>query len=106
MCGGAIISDFVAPASRSSRRLTADLLWGSGSADLNNKKNPINYHSKSLRSKTIMDLDDDFEADFQHFKDFSDDEGEIDVKKPFAFSASNNSGFKGDDDFSFFDVFC
>ncbi|KAI3455668.1 hypothetical protein Pfo_012331 [Paulownia fortunei] len=95
MCGGAIISDYKPPASRSSRRLTADLLWGSASADLNKKKNPRNYRSKPLRSEPIIDLDDDFEADFQDFKDYSDDEGEIDVKKPFAFSASKNSGFKG-----------
>ncbi|EYU21280.1 hypothetical protein ABFS82_09G127800 [Erythranthe guttata] len=96
MCGGAIISDFVAPASRTSRRLTADLLWGSGSADLNKrKKNPVSYHSKPLRSKPIVDLDDDFEADFQHFKDYSDDEGEVNVKTPFALSASENSDFKG-----------
>nr|ADP37418.1 ethylene-responsive-element-binding factor 3 [Petunia x hybrida] len=65
MCGGAIISDLVPP-SRTSRRLTADLLWGS--SDL--KKNPSNYHSKPLRSSKFIDLDDEFEADFQ---DFSDD---------------------------------
>ncbi|KAL3632099.1 hypothetical protein CASFOL_025083 [Castilleja foliolosa] len=98
MCGGAIISDFVAPASRSSRRLTAELLWGSGvSPDLNKRKNnPRNYHPKPRRSEPIVDLDDDFEADFQDFKDCSDDEGEVDVKKPFSFSASkNSSGLKG-----------
>ncbi|KAL2243159.1 ethylene-responsive transcription factor RAP2-12-like isoform X1 [Sesamum indicum] len=95
MCGGAIISDIIAPASRSSRRLTADLLWGSGSVDLYKKKNPGNYHSKPMRSQPVIDLDDDFEADFQEFKDFSDDEGEIDVKKPFSFSASKNPGLKG-----------
>ncbi|KAL0354430.1 UNVERIFIED_CONTAM: Ethylene-responsive transcription factor RAP2-2 [Sesamum radiatum] len=54
-----------------------------------------NYHSKPMRSQPIIDLDDDFEADFQEFKDFSDDEGEIDVKKPFSFSASKNPGLKG-----------
>ncbi|KAL3825067.1 hypothetical protein ACJIZ3_021096 [Penstemon smallii] len=94
MCGGAIISDLLAPESRSSRRLTADLLWGSGAAGLK-KKNLWNYHSKPLRSEPIVDLDDDFEADFQDFKDLSDDEGEIDVKKPFGFSATKNSTFKG-----------
>ncbi|KAL3632857.1 hypothetical protein CASFOL_025841 [Castilleja foliolosa] len=97
MCGGAIISDFIAPASRSSRRLTAELLWGAGtSADLNKRKNnPRNYHPKPRRSEPIVDLDDDFEADFQDFKDCSEAEGEIDVKKAFALSASKNSCLKG-----------
>lgn len=95
MCGGAIISDFVAPASRSSTRLTADLLWGSAAAGLNKKKNRGSYHSKPLRSAPINHLEDDFEADFQDFKDHSDDEDELDVKKQFAFSASKSSGFKG-----------
>ncbi|KAA8541588.1 hypothetical protein F0562_022740 [Nyssa sinensis] len=80
MCGGAIISDFI-PASRS-RRLTSDFLWPS---DL--KKNSSNYHSKPLRSE-IVDLDDDFEADFLGFKDESDDE--VEDVKPFAFSAANS----------------
>ncbi|KAH6773339.1 hypothetical protein C2S51_011743 [Perilla frutescens var. frutescens] len=95
MCGGAIISDFVAPASRSSTRLTADLLWGSAAAGLNKKKNRGSYHSKPLRSAPIIALEDDFEADFQEFKDHSDDEDVIDVIKPFAFSASKSSGLKG-----------
>lgn len=98
MCGGAIISDLLSP-SRPSRKLTADLLWGSGAAaDLakGKRKIPGSYHSKPLRSKPIVDIGDDFEADFQDFKDFSDDEVEIDVK-PFAFSASNNSGFRGNE---------
>ncbi|CAN4100050.1 unnamed protein product [Withania somnifera] len=70
MCGGAIISDLVPP-SRISRRLTAELLWGN--SDLSKKKkNPSNYHSKPLKSKFI-DLDDEFEADFQDFSDYSDD---------------------------------
>lgn len=75
MCGGAIISDLVPP-SRISRRLTADFLWGT--SDLNNKKkkNPSNYHSKPLRSK-FVDLEDEFEADFQHFKDYSDDDEDV-----------------------------
>ncbi|XP_009775920.1 ethylene-responsive transcription factor RAP2-12-like [Nicotiana sylvestris] len=92
MCGGAIISDYIAP-TRTSRRLTAELLWGR--SDLSNKqKNPNNYHSKPLRSQ-VVDLDDDFEADFQDFKDFSDDEDvQVDVK-PFAFSASKNSNVEG-----------
>lgn len=90
-----MISDFVAPASRSSTRLTADLLWGSAAAGLNKKKNRGSYHSKPLRSPPIIHLEDDFEADFQDFKDHSDDEDELDVKKQFAFSASKSSGFKG-----------
>ncbi|KAH6821160.1 hypothetical protein C2S53_019675 [Perilla frutescens var. hirtella] len=94
MCGGAIISDIVPPASRSSRRLTADLLWGKGAAALTKKRNFGNYYSKPLRSKTAVDSDDDFEADFQDFEDYSDDEGEIDLKTPFAFSAPKNLAFK------------
>ncbi|XP_058226902.1 ethylene-responsive transcription factor RAP2-12-like [Rhododendron vialii] len=88
MCGGAIISDFIAPAR--SRRLTADYLWPS---DAKKKKNPCNYFSKPLRSE-IVDLEgDEFEADFQDFKDHSDDEDQNDFGvKPFAFSASNSSG--------------
>ncbi|CAK9149673.1 unnamed protein product [Ilex paraguariensis] len=77
MCGGAIISDCVPPSR--SRRLTDDLVW---SPDL--KKNPTNYYSKPLRSK-IIDLDDDFGADFLEFNDYSDD------VKPFASSASKHS---------------
>lgn len=82
MCGGAIISD-LDPPSRSSRCLTADLLWNTAL-----KKNPNNYYSKPLRSE-FVDLDDDFEADFQGFKDFSEYEADV---KPFAFSASKQSG--------------
>ncbi|XP_057981932.1 ethylene-responsive transcription factor RAP2-12-like [Malania oleifera] len=83
MCGGAIISDFI-PTSRS-RRLTAEYLW----PDL---KKPAaasrNGYSKSLRSE-IVDVDDDFEADFQVFKDESDgEEGDV---KPFVFSAAPKS---------------
>jgi EREBP-like factor len=81
MCGGAIISDFIPPSR--TRRLTEELLRSTI-----RKKNPSNYYSKPLRSK-IFDLDDDFEADFQGFKDFSDDDV-LDVK-PFAFSASRGS---------------
>ncbi|XP_009788612.1 ethylene-responsive transcription factor RAP2-12 [Nicotiana tabacum] len=92
MCGGAIISDCIPPL-RSSRRLTADLLWGC--SDLNQKKNPFNYqYSKPLRSE-VVDLDYDFEADFQDFKDCSDDDEDsykVDGLKPFAFSAPEQSG--------------
>ncbi|KAL3626846.1 hypothetical protein CASFOL_029251 [Castilleja foliolosa] len=63
------------------------LLGSSVSPDLNKRKNnPRDYHPKPRRSEPIVDLDDDFEADFQDFKDCSDDEGEIDVgsiKSPF-----------------------
>lgn len=87
MCGGAILSDLVPP-SRTSRRLTADLLWGT--SDLSKKKkNPSNYHSKPLRSK-LFDLDDEFEADFQDFKDYADD---VDEVKAFAFHG--NFSFTG-----------
>ncbi|KAJ4958065.1 hypothetical protein NE237_025176 [Protea cynaroides] len=75
MCGGAIISDFI-PTNRS-KRLTADYLW-SGL-----KNNSCNYYSKPLRSE-ITDVDDDFEADFQEFKDESD--GEKEDVKPFSFA--------------------
>nr|AWW87396.1 ERF2 protein [Tectona grandis] len=80
MCGGAIVAGIVAPASRSSWPLTADLLQGEAAADLNKKRNRG---------------DDEFEAEFQDFKDHSDDEDEIGLRKPFAFSSSKKSGFKG-----------
>lgn len=82
MCGGAIISDLIAP-SRSGR-LTADFLWRT---DV--KKKPSSHYSKPSRSE-VIDLGDDFEADFQGFNDYSDDEN--DGVKPLAFSASK-SGF-------------
>lgn len=89
MCGGAILSDLVPP-SRTSRRLTADLLWGT--SDLSKKKkNPSNYHSKPLRSK-FFELDDEFEADFQDFKDYADG---VDEVKAFAFHGSKS--VKSDD---------
>ncbi|KAF3647491.1 Ethylene-responsive transcription factor RAP2-3 [Capsicum annuum] len=86
MCGGSIISDYIAP-SRTSRRLTAELLWGR--ADLSKKlKNLSNYHSKPLRSEVV----DDFEADFQDFKEFSYDEDDVEVDvKSFTFSAPKKS---------------
>jgi len=79
MCGGAILSDIIAPTANRSRRLTADLLWNT---DL--LKNHSNYFSKSPRSGAF-DIDDDFEADFQGFKDQVDEDS-----KPFAFSASKD----------------
>ncbi|KAL9387622.1 hypothetical protein Peur_020746 [Populus x canadensis] len=83
MCGGAIISDFIAPTTtaRSSRRLTSGFEW------LELKK-PFN--SKHLKP-VVADPEDDFEADFQEFKDESDVDEDYDVfadAKPFAFSAS------------------
>lgn len=87
MCGGAIISDFIPPTR--SDRVTADHLW----PDL--KKPKSGKHSsvkKSLRSQ-IFDVDD-FEADFQDFKDDSDadfDEDHFSDVKPFLFSAPNSA---------------
>nr|GMC50011.1 ethylene-responsive transcription factor RAP2-12-like [Ipomoea batatas] len=94
MCGGAIISDFKPP-SRSSRRLTADLLWGRADLSGGKKSNTSGSHySKPLRSELVV-LDDDFEADFQDFKDHS--YGQVDAK-PFAFSASHRPGFSSGPD--------
>ncbi|KAI3687408.1 hypothetical protein L1987_81104 [Smallanthus sonchifolius] len=69
MCGGAILSDIIAPPANRSRRLTADLLW-----------NTNNYLSQPPRS----DAYNEFEADFQGFKDKVEDDN------PVAFSASKN----------------
>ena len=89
MCGGAIISDFI-PATRS-RHLTADYLW----PDL--KKSGSKKGSRRRYSKPV--IDDDFEADFQEFKDEEsevDDFDDVDVDdvladvKPFAISAAKN----------------
>ncbi|CAN7107023.1 unnamed protein product [Brassica rapa subsp. narinosa] len=85
MCGGAIISEFIPPSR--SRRVTSEHLW----PDLKNKGKA----SKKKRSGFI-DLDDEFEADFQGFKDDAsfDCEDEFDVDddvfadvKPFVFAA-------------------
>ena len=73
MCGGAIISDFI-PASRS-RRPTEEYFSG--------LKKP-----KSLWSEAVEEDDEDFEADFQDFKNGSDD----DIKQPSAFSAVKPRG--------------
>ncbi|CAK9324759.1 unnamed protein product [Citrullus colocynthis] len=86
MCGGAIISDFIPPSR--SKRVTADHLWP------NLKKPKSGKHSspRSLRSR-IFDVDD-FEADFQDFKDESDvdqDEDDFSDIKPFLFSAPNSA---------------
>ncbi|KAE8674182.1 ERF073 protein [Hibiscus syriacus] len=87
MCGGAIISDFIPPA-LSSRRLTADFLW----PDL--KKSGFKKGSPKRFSKPVIDFDDDFETDFQEFKDEESDVDDFDVDgvladiKPFALSAT------------------
>ncbi|XP_022992282.1 ethylene-responsive transcription factor RAP2-12-like [Cucurbita maxima] len=85
MCGGALISDFI-PTTHS-RRVTGEHLWP-------NLKKPGfgNQLSKPVKSD-IIDIDDDFETDFQHFKDDSDLEFDVeelvDVKS-FAFSAGGS----------------
>ncbi|XP_043721662.1 ethylene-responsive transcription factor RAP2-12-like [Telopea speciosissima] len=78
MCGGAIISDFI-PTSRSKRLTAADLVW-----DI--KNNSGSYFSKPLRSE-ITNVDDDFEADFQEFKDQSDEE--VQNVKTFSFAPTS-----------------
>ena len=85
MCGGAIISDFIS--APQSRRLTADYLL----PDLK-KSGAGKRFSKPLRSEIFDVIDDDFEADFQVFKDDSDVEEDNDLAdvKPFSFSARSN----------------
>ncbi|KAG5248807.1 hypothetical protein OIU76_004501 [Salix suchowensis] len=82
MCGGAIISDFIAPTTtaRSSRRLTSGFEWF--------ERKP--FDNKKLSKPVGADPEDDFEADFQGFKDESDVEEDYDVfvdAKPSSFSA-------------------
>lgn len=95
MCGGAIISDFIPAAAAGtgkSRRLTADYLW----PDLK-KLGSGGRFSKPLKPEAVIDLDDDFEADFREFKDDSDidvDEDDEDLMidvKPFASSTAKPS---------------
>ncbi|XP_038897927.1 ethylene-responsive transcription factor RAP2-12-like [Benincasa hispida] len=86
MCGGAIISDFIPPSR--SNRVTADHLWPNLKKPKSGKHSP----ARSLRSR-IFDVDD-FEADFQDFKDESDvdqDEDHFSDIKPFLFSAPNSA---------------
>ncbi|KAK7277029.1 hypothetical protein RIF29_18178 [Crotalaria pallida] len=85
MCGGAIISDFISAggAPAKARRLTAEYLW----PDLNNNKK-----KQQQKKVKVVDLDDDFEADFRDFKENDDDDFEIDdedLKKPFAFKSTS-----------------
>nr|GEW82172.1 ethylene-responsive transcription factor RAP2-12-like [Tanacetum cinerariifolium] len=63
MCGGAIISDFIAPSNKS-RRLTADDLFPRQNNFFNKR-----CYSKPLRSEIFDDAEEDFEADFAGFKD-------------------------------------
>ncbi|KAF5466284.1 hypothetical protein F2P56_016226 [Juglans regia] len=88
MCGGAIISDLIAP--NRSRRLTTDYLWS-------NLKKPISR--KRFSKPLVEDENNDFEADFQDFKDDVsdvDDDDELLVLdgKSFAFSAARDPGSK------------
>ncbi|XP_058078738.1 ethylene-responsive transcription factor RAP2-2-like [Magnolia sinica] len=76
MCRRSIMSDFI-PRSRS-RPLTDDYLKPVL------KKGVGNYYSKPLKSK-MVGLEDDFEADFQNFRDDSDEEDEVEDVKPFSF---------------------
>lgn len=84
MCGGAIISNLIPPTTtaRSSRRFTEGFEWLDTKKPFNNKK---------CSKPVVINLDDDFEADFQEFKDESDVDESYDVfvdVKPFAFSAT------------------
>ncbi|XP_050383857.1 ethylene-responsive transcription factor RAP2-12-like [Argentina anserina] len=88
MCGGAIISDFIPPTR--SRRVTADFLW----PDLKKSSSGKRFSAGGRpRGSGILGLDDDFEADFQDFKDESDVDDDEDMlgSKPFAFSAGKPS---------------
>ncbi|EOA38069.1 hypothetical protein CARUB_v10009538mg [Capsella rubella] len=88
MCGGAIISDFIPPPR--SRRVTSEFIW----PDL--KKNAKGSKKSSKKRSSFFDLDDEFEADFQGFKDdsFVDCDDDFDVGdvfadvKPFVFGAT------------------
>lgn len=62
MCGGAILSDIIAP-NRSRRVTSADLLWNTDSNS---------YFSSKAKNVSDDADDDDFEADFQGFKDHHD----------------------------------
>uniref|UniRef100_A0A1J3GKG1 Ethylene-responsive transcription factor RAP2-12 n=2 Tax=Noccaea caerulescens TaxID=107243 RepID=A0A1J3GKG1_NOCCA len=88
MCGGAIISDFIPPPIP--RRVTSEYIW----PDL--KKNVKGLKKRSKKRFNFFDLDDEFEADFQGFKDDSsidcDDDFDVDDVfadvKPFVFTAT------------------
>ncbi|VYS57339.1 unnamed protein product [Arabidopsis thaliana] len=85
MCGGAIISDFIPPPR--SLRVTNEFIW----PDLKNKVKASK--KRSNKRSDFFDLDDDFEADFQGFKDDSafdcEDDDDVFVNvKPFVFTAT------------------
>lgn len=65
MCGGAIISDFIAPAS--SRKLTADYLWP-------NLKSQKSKGSRKNTKKSYSSFEEEFEADLDEFDEESDEE--------------------------------
>ncbi|XAR51291.1 hypothetical protein NMG60_11005885 [Bertholletia excelsa] len=82
MCGGAVISELIPPTR--SRRFTENFVWS-----LSEKRNSSNCYSKPQQTG-IVDLDDDdFEVDFQEFKD--------DAVMPFAFYSGSglSVGFNG-----------
>ncbi|CAN6451299.1 unnamed protein product [Victoria cruziana] len=86
MCGGAIISDFI-PSTARGRRLAAEQFL---------RGVPDCYPSKPVK-QPVINVDDDFEADFREFKDESDEEEEVVDIKPFsfanpAFSSSSSDG--------------
>ena len=88
MCGGAIISDFISTTGPPrSQRLTSNYLW----PDLKKSGSGKRFSKQPHPRSEIVDIDDDFEADFQDFKDESDVEEFHDVVdvKPFAFTARN-----------------
>ncbi|XP_078433331.1 ethylene-responsive transcription factor 1-like [Wolffia australiana] len=85
MCGGAILSDLI-PAARS-RRVTAEHLWSADwLSDLSQRK------EKKKKQKSLQDEapflikeeeEEDFEADFQHFEERSEDEDDLPEVKSF-----------------------
>ncbi|XP_010534976.1 PREDICTED: ethylene-responsive transcription factor RAP2-12 [Tarenaya hassleriana] len=87
MCGGAIISDFIPPPK--SHRGASDYVW----SDL--KKNAKSLKKNSKKRSDFFDLENEFEADFQGFKDDSSIDFEDDFNadhvfsdvKPFVFAA-------------------
>ena len=86
MCGGAIISDFIA-----TPKPQADYPW----RDLKKPSYGMRF-SKPLRSE-VVDVDDEFEAAFRNFKDDSDVEDDDDVidVKPFTFAARKPTYSRG-----------
>lgn len=90
MCGGAIISDYL-PAATPSRRLTADFLWPSVA-----KKTHGSYPYKPPQSE-ILKVEDDFEADFQDFKDYADEEDEVQFAFSSVRSAPKSSSWKSEE---------